>query len=211
MNIHTRFLALMETLGITPSHADTLLKNLINRYSESHRFYHNLNHIKALLGHFDSVKPLLNHPNAVALAIFYHDVIYDPTQTNNEQQSVAFFQQQLASGLSTDLSDKASQLILATQRHCLTDVSDSDMAYFLDMDLAILGSEPSAYQAYAHAIRQEYSHFCEKDYRQGRVAVLTNFLQRHRLFFSANFFERYETLARQNLQAEIKRLTDYKP
>lgn len=201
-----QFLALLTAFAVENTVAHNLWQNLQSHYNEPHRHYHNLSHIKALHSHFDSVKPFLKNPHAVELAIFYHDVIYDPKQSDNEMQSVKFLQNQLAEFLPKSLLNEVGGLILATQKHTLTDVENSDMAYFLDMDLAILGSEKAVYQNYAQAIRQEYAHFADNDYRQGRSAVLKAFLQRPKLFFSQVFFDKYENVARQNIQAEIYQL-----
>ncbi len=53
--------------------------------------------------------------------------------------------------------DAAKRMILATERHQLpasmVDPLRSDCAFFLDMDLAILGSAPDVFEAFQHAIR----------------------------------------------------------
>lgn len=119
-------------------------------------------------------------------------------------------QTQLTGLIDNQILTTAKNLILMTQKHQLDDnLSDSqkhDASYFLNMDLAILGSKPSVYQTYAQAIRKEYSHFSDGAYKQGRAKVLTTFLQRPRLFFSDAFFEQFEATARQNLQSEIQQL-----
>ena len=50
----------------------------------------------------------------------------------------------------------------------------SDAAYFLDMDLSILGMPWPEYEHYAQAIRQEYAHVPMTDYKTGRTAGITD-------------------------------------
>ena len=57
-----------------------------------------------------------------------------------------------------------------------------DTAMLLDADLAILGAEPGAYQAYVNGVRAEYAHVDDGHWRTGRSLVLQHFLDRPRLF-----------------------------
>ena len=61
-------------------------------------------------------------------------------------------------------------LIEATAGHEATD--EPDRAVLLDADLAVLGSEPSAYQAYVTGVRVEYAHVDSEAWSVGRAAVL---------------------------------------
>ena len=46
-----------------------------------------------------------------------------------------------------------------------------DLAYFLDIDLSILGGDAATYTAYAESVRYEYHHYATPDFRTGRAAV----------------------------------------
>lgn len=46
---------------------------LVKRYQEPHRAYHTLKHIIDCLNEFEEVKPLLQNPNAVEMALLFHD------------------------------------------------------------------------------------------------------------------------------------------
>ena len=48
----------------------------------------------------------------------------------------------------------------------------------LDADLAVLGSEPAAYQAYVTGVRAEYGHVDDAAWATGRAAVLRGLLDR---------------------------------
>jgi predicted metal-dependent HD superfamily phosphohydrolase len=76
----------------------------------------------------------------------------------------------------------------------------------ISIDLGILGAEPSVYDAYAAAIRKEYAHVAEEDYRAGRAAVLRRFVVEPVIYPDAGFAERLDRLARANIARELKSL-----
>ena len=197
---------------------ETLWQPLVSHYTEAHRHYHDLSHIAFLFRQFDSIKPNLIYPDSVALAIFYHDVIYNTQNSSNlssalsnERQSANFMQQQLNSLVPQSLINQAFNLILLTEKHELNDDDNhdfqNDARYFLDMDLSILGQSDEVYEGYAKAVRLEYAQVPDELYRQGRMQVLTNFLNRPRLYFTDDFYDRFEQTARANLEREIKNLS----
>ena len=66
---------------------------LLSRYSEPHRFYHNVAHIDNLLGKINVLKGLTPYEKSLLqLVAYFHDVWYDPrTPNQNEQLSAEFF------------------------------------------------------------------------------------------------------------------------
>jgi predicted metal-dependent HD superfamily phosphohydrolase len=97
-------------------------------------------------------------------------------------------------------------MILATIKHEPPQQASQDLRFFLDFDLAILGSEFSIYQAYAQKIRQEYAIFADELYIPGRIMVLEKLLDRPRLFQTEPFYDQYEEQARNNLHRELLEL-----
>ena len=79
-------------------------------------------------------------------------------------------------------------------------------AILISIDLSILGAEPARYDAYAAAIRQEFIHVPEADYRAGRAKVLGQFAARPVIFPDAAFAARYDRQARENLARELASL-----
>ena len=80
-------------------------------------------------------------------------------------------------------------------------------AILISIDLSILGAEGARYDAYAAAIRQEYSHVGDRDYRAGRAKVLSQFAARSVIFPDAVFAARYDRQARENLARELASLS----
>ena len=201
----TRFHRLWKSID---AHGDPALvaNDLLARWSEPWRHYHTTGHLHACLAQLDAHRALAHEPDVVELALWFHDAVYDPRASDNEAQSARLAADTLrAAGLPEATVAKVESLILATRTH-ETD-GDPDTALLLDIDLAILGSPPDTYQAYASAIRREYAWVPEPDYRAKRAAVLARFLHRPRLFLTEPFFARHEAPARANLAREIQTLT----
>ncbi|ADU13198.1 HD domain-containing protein [Asticcacaulis excentricus] len=176
---------------------------LATQYQEPHRYYHRLSHISAM---FDGGGGLFwREPDAVALAIFFHDVIYDPARVDNEMRSAEATYQRLSDCLDVSLLDKVAALIEATKTHRGTGDTDTDQ--FLDLDMAILGASWADYALYADGVRQEYEPvYGIETYRMGRVTrFIEPMLATERLFLTPAF-QPLDTKARANLQRELATL-----
>ncbi len=194
------------TNNINSTTCDLLWQDIASHYSESVRAYHTLNHLEQLFNQFEQVAHKLKQPHIIALALFYHDIIYDPTRADNERQSAIFFEQTYAIILPSALIKRIYALIIMTATHQVDDADDLDAAYLLDMDLSILGAEWSEYECYAQSVRKEYAHVAAADYQDGRVAVLKGLLTHPRLYLTENYYHRLEQQARQNIKREIMAL-----
>ncbi|CAI3120454.1 hypothetical protein MWMV7_MWMV7_01187 [Acinetobacter calcoaceticus] len=180
------------------SEPQKILDILITAYSEKQRAYHNVQHIYECLILFDSIRSELNDVYAVALAIYFHDVIYDPQAKDNELKSAEHFEQYMAQDLIVNTVQKIKQWILATQKHIPTD--ELDLQFFLDIDLAILAATPERFTEYEQQIQQEYSWVDPQVYSMKRKEVLTHFYQSDPLYQTTYFQKNFELRARQNLK-----------
>jgi predicted metal-dependent HD superfamily phosphohydrolase len=75
----------------------------------------------------------------------------------------------------------------------------SALAYFLDIDMAILGRPVIHDNEYAQNVRLEYSHVSDWTYAHFRKRFLRNVIA-HRAFRSSYFHARYGQLADANLR-----------
>jgi len=199
---------------IKPAQVNGLWQDIAIRYNELRRAYHTLEHLQQLFSQFEQIKHKLQQPSIIALALFYHDVIYEPTRADNELKSADYAQKVLSQYLTDAQVEGIYKLIIMTADHQLNDadISDpsssnnSDAAYLLDMDLSVLGAAWSEYEQYAKAVRQEYSHVAEAKYRMGRTEVLAGLLAHPRLYFSDYYYQRLEVQARENIGREITSL-----
>jgi predicted metal-dependent HD superfamily phosphohydrolase len=130
----------------------------------------------------------------------------------NELKSIELFKEYAASRTLSDVQiAKVEALITATIHHTLphpgdsSGISQGDMAFFLDIDMAILASDEDKYDQYAANVRKEYGHYSDSAYRSGRKKVLELFLERDTIYLS-HIFEGngMEEKARRNMKREIE-------
>lgn len=178
---------------------------LETHYNEPGRFYHTLEHIAAVIQNLEMV-PAFDDANAIWLAAFYHDAIYDPTAKDNEEQSAELARIRLTeAGFHENTIARCVQHILATKRHEASDSADTNL--FIDADLATLGSDPETYRQYAADIRKEYAMYPDELYNPGRAAVLKHLLGNGIIYKTDLFRDRCEQQAHINLEWELNTLT----
>ncbi len=182
-----------------PLHAAVLA-----RYAEPHRAYHTGEHIARTLTLLDGVRGRLDRPDESELAVWLHDLVYDPRATDNEARSADLAAAWLAEG-GADLArgERVRALILAT-RHAAPP-TEHDACYVVDADLSILGAAPTDFDRYEIQVRAEYRFRSETEWRTGRAALLRRFLDHPKLFATSEFAV-FETPARANLARSIARL-----
>lgn len=175
-------------------------------YTAPARAYHTRQHLAECLAHFDSVRPLVEQPTAVEIAIWGHDVIYEPQRSDNEEASAQWTQQLLQEvDASPALIEQVTDLIRLT-RH-VAEPREHDGALLLDIDLAILGAAPEPFAEYEAQIRHEYEWVAWPAFCSGRATILRTFLQRPTIYRSHFFQTRFEVQARANLARSLAQLT----
>jgi len=189
---------------------EALKSELSALYQGEDRHYHDLAHIKAMLALAAECRDLIHDPEAVEAAIWFHDAIYDSPAKDNEAKSAQLAEDRLAGRVSPKRMAWIAAVINATATHQVPLSEDTkaanDAALLLDMDLAILGAEPGAFDAYEKAVRREYGWVEEPMWRAGRTAVLTAFLARPHIFHTEPFREKFEAQARENLNRSLQNL-----
>lgn len=199
-----RWAALWRAAGAS-NHFQQGYLQLRSRYSEAHRAYHNLRHLGECLTEFDSAGRLAEDPIAVELALWFHDAVYDPQATDNEEQSARLALDALANaGLATALAGRVRALILATKHTRRPDAGDASLV--VDIDLAILGQVKKRFNQYERGIRLEYLWVPADVFARKRAEILKGFLQRDAIYATPWFAEKYEKQARQNLAASVEKL-----
>ncbi len=194
-----------ETWQLAGAAAPTeVLEQLLAKYAEPYRAYHNLSHVLDCLNHAASVRAQLEHPQCVELALWFHDVIYEPRAGDNEERSAAFAVEALTELVTPEVLRHVEELILATRHPSRP--SEADARYLVDIDLAILGAPPAAFDTYEAAIRREYRWVPAPLYRRKRKQVLQSFLDLDRIYLTEHFGRRLEEQSRANLQRSISKL-----
>ncbi|RDZ28229.1 HD domain-containing protein [Lysobacter silvisoli] len=179
-------------------------------YAQPPRAYHNFEHVREVLRHYGEVAagPGWRQPAEVALAVLYHDAIYEAGRRDNEARSAQLAAEHIARYLPHAGIDVARvrELIELTARHGQIgrDQVDEETALFLDGDMAILGAEPAAFDAYDRGIASEYrGHVPGPLFRLNRRRFLKALLKRERIYLSEHYHARYDAAARNNLRRAV--------
>ncbi len=188
-------------------HSQNIYDALIERYDEQHRAYHNVGHLVELFEYFYKHKDNFKDPRTVALALFYHDIIYDVSHKDNEARSALMVLKDLpALGFNVNFCERVANLVTMTASH-ICDENDMDAALMLDMDMAVLGLPNPDYKRYARAIEKEYkSYYPTTFYQQGRIQFLNIYRKKERFFMTDIFENRYGAEALANIKAEYRAL-----
>jgi predicted metal-dependent HD superfamily phosphohydrolase len=178
---------------------------VLEAWSEPHRRYHGLTHLAAVLGLVDELAAAAGDADAVRLAAWYHDVVYDPRRDDNEAVSAGRARAGLRGLIAPEQAAEVERLVLLTAGH---DPEPGDMngAVLCDADLAVLASPPDGYAAYASAVREEYGHLTDEQFTAGRIAVLEHLLALPVLYRLPAVAEQWTPRARANLTAELSLL-----
>ncbi|MGW4201230.1 HD domain-containing protein [Streptomyces sp. NPDC004726] len=178
-------------------------ENLLARWGEPQRRYHTTAHLVAVLDHVDTLAAHAADPELVRLAAWFHDAVYLPERSENEERSARLAERALPeAGLSPEATAEVARLVRLTVTHAPAD-DDANGAVLCDADLAILASGPEPYAAYTAAVREEYGFVPDDAFRAGRAAVLRQLLALPRLFHTPHGVREWETRARRNLTAEL--------
>ena len=192
-----------------------MLSELEAAYAEPPRAYHNFGHVQEVLHRFAEVTagPGWAQPAEVYLAVLYHDAVYEAGRKDNEARSADLATAQIARWLPEQGVDtlRVAELINLTARHgqfSPADFGDDgfslDTSHFLDCDMAILGAQADAFDAYDAGIAEEYrGHVPGSLFRLNRKRFLKGLLARERIYLSDWFHQRYDAGARANLQRAI--------
>lgn len=204
-NLLNQWRTLCAPYGADRRTVDQCWLEISRAYQGKRRYYHNLQHLRDLLIQADQQQSRLEDYDALRFSIFYHDIIYSSLRRDNEVRSAQLAQKKLKElGFPVSRISRCEQQIRATQRHLIPpSSSDPDLAYMLDFDLAILGTEWERYEWYIQQIRKEYQIYPTWMYRKGRRKVLAHFLERPSLFFTPVYMDQFELKARNNLQKEL--------
>jgi predicted metal-dependent HD superfamily phosphohydrolase len=184
-------------------------KEIVERYSESNRHYHNLQHIGNMFALFERFLVHIKQPAVVGFSIFYHDINYDTFRQDNEEQSASKAREHLQQlNINPSLLQAIGQFILATKTHEVPAnyLLENDLSYFLDFDLAVLGIKWEDYFRYSHNIRKEYAQYPDAVYKTGRREALERLVNKSPLFFIGELQQLFEETARNNINKELNLL-----
>ncbi|XVX18579.1 DUF4031 domain-containing protein [Actinomycetota bacterium] len=189
--------------GLLPG-APEVVEDLLDRWDEAHRRYHDLRHLEACLVALDRLEGAGEHvTREVRLAAWFHDAVYDGEPGADEEASALLAEESLADLLPAAEVSEVARLVRLTAGHSPSP-DDAGGAALCDADLSILAAPPSRYAAYLQDVRIEYSHLPAADFRRGRRAVVETLLARKPIFTTSAAIALWENDARRNLEGELK-------
>ena len=200
----SRWAGLWNRLG---AHGDglSIFGALQVAYAEPARAYHTAEHIRDCLAQFDVSRHTAQRPDEVEAAVWFHDAVYRPGASDNEDRSARLVQTTLTeAGAPVEVAHRIARLVLATQHLAIP--REPDAALLCDIDLSILGRMREVFDEFERRIRLEYGWVPEPVYRDARAEILEGFLRRRSIYQTDFFRDRYEAPARANLERVLKEL-----
>ena len=187
-------------LNLSPP--DGLQQRLLAAYAQPQRHYHTQQHLAECLAHLDAVWQQAQRPGEVAIALWFHDAIYEVKGNDNELRSAQWAVQALKDcGATDETCQRVYALIMATCHTATTTEASTkaDAKLLVDIDLAILGASPERFAEYDAQVAAEYAWVPRLVYRFKRKQVLNSFLQRDAIYLTPHFHQLLEAQARSNL------------
>ena len=201
--LQQRWDELLTRSQVAPARGQATFADLCAAYAQPQRHYHTLTHLDHMLGLlYDSG----NTQPAALWATWYHDYVYRPGRSDNEQRSAEIAGSTLQElQVAEPTVRRTQQIILATQSHRYAG-DDPVLQGVLDADMAILGVAPDRYREYCGNVRLEFSLTPRLLFNRGRRSFIETVLAQPRIFTTEWFFERFENQARDNLRTELLEL-----
>jgi predicted metal-dependent HD superfamily phosphohydrolase len=195
-----RFRALWQRCLVDGARDDSekIHQRLLDGYNEPQRHYHTLAHIEHCMAMFDQCKSLTSNPDALELAVWFHDVIFEPGSPDNEARSAELYLE-----LSDGAHDEATRglvkrLIMATL-HDGSSLEDSDARYMVDIDLSSFGLSWEDFLRDSQNLRLESADLSDAEYFRRKTNFQNCLLAKEHFYLSEFFATRLETQARANL------------
>ena len=187
-------------LGRMPLSTRTI-ERLRRRYDDPRLPYHNAVHVGLLwlrhLAHGGDADDL-----GMALAILFHDAVYQPRRRDNEARSAALLRK--AAGPREEV-EWAAAALLATADHLGYAGSDPRVLRLLDLDLTPLAEPEPIFTRNTAALRQEAVSLTDAEWSAAQHRLLSGFAARSPLFRSG-LGPFYEAAAQRNIASLLPRL-----
>ena len=177
---------------------------LMRRYNEPGRHYHTPLHLLRAVVEFDRVRGEFDRPHRVLAAIFYAQSVSHALP----QKSAAYWKFVATDVIGIEhkmtVTAVAEMIALSGPIPSADRPSDRDTALFLDIELAIVGADARIYDAYRHAMREEYRHvYTDDQWAMARIdCFLDPLLQSKTTFLTPEFESHYGENARANMMEE---------
>lgn len=177
---------------------------LLADWAQPHRRYHTLTHLRDVLRHVDELAEYAENADAVRLAAWYHDAVYDGAADDEERSAQRAEHDLTALRVVPDVVAEVARLVRMTARHDPPS-GDRNGEVLSDADLAVLAAAADRYAEYTAAVRAEYAHVADDAFRAGRAAVLRDLLDGPGLYRTPGA-QQWQESALANLTNELREL-----
>ena len=181
-------------------------------YSEPHRFYHTQEHLTnmikyqtLLIGDSTDVKMELR------LATMFHDAVYDPARSDNEEKSAEMAVEWVKNNSSYTFrrmdTSVIHDLIMCTKNHVPIHPSDLTEAIIIDSDLGGIGQSYEVFEFDGNNVRKEYEPIYGTElFIDGRKKWIQSMLAKPQIYWTPYGLSNWEAQARDNLKRSFDEL-----
>jgi predicted metal-dependent HD superfamily phosphohydrolase len=155
---------------------------ILARWQEPHRKYHTLTHLSDL---YNQIQKLSNstdisltniEKDMLYLTSAFHDIIYDPKHSDNEERSTKLFLDVSKKSPYPERIQEIAEIICDTKTHQpRTPLSKQ----FSEMDMSIVLAPFSELEVWEEGIRYEYQHIPSLLYKIGRGRFLKKMIKQY--------------------------------
>jgi predicted metal-dependent HD superfamily phosphohydrolase len=201
-----RFVALVHRMGGDRESARPTFERVNTAWTEVRRRYHGIEHLLDCLREIDVADVAAPDRDLAELALWYHDVVYEPFARDCEARSAAILLEDGAALGIPRASLKIAAELVRTTAHASgwTGAGTPVRDLVLDIDLSILGRDVLRFMEYEYAIEEEYAPTCTATFRIGRGRFLASLLERPSIFRTDRFRRRHEEPARRQIGALLE-------
>ena len=182
-------------------------QRLVDGYNEPRRYYHTFDHIRHCLTMFDECRERVDNPDPLELSVWFHDVIFEPGNADNEAQSARLYRE-LSDGVhAPETRALVDRLIMATL-HNGDSLVDTDAKYMVDIDLSSFGLPWKEFLRDSENLRREAAGLSDAEFYNKAIGF-HDYLQARERFYQTDFFAtRFEDRARQNIARYLEHISD---
>lgn len=177
---------------------------LIARWNEPHRRYHDERHLEYVLLSLDQLATQGERLSpATLLAAWFHDAVYTGRGADERDSACLAVESLQELRIDPALARGVGEMVAATEPALALPTAPVPLAQLLDADLSIFASGEVRYRQYAAAVRAEYAHVPDADFREGRASILRRYLNHPTIFRTEAARRLWEDRARSNLTFEL--------
>lgn len=179
-----------------------LIQTYVSRMEDPVREYHGWGHLTHLLDEFldfdsNNEQQLL----LIRAAILFHDIVYVPGASDNEEKSALFAAEFYPKGSQKQIQS----LIMATCHTFPFEKYGDDRDIICDLDLSILGAPKDKFFEYRLKVAQEYKGvYSPEEFDRGTREFFRKLFDqttRDYIFRTEHFRDLYENTARENIKS----------